>query len=69
MQEAQAKASQVVAIVDVKDLNVSESPEDILLSAVSGDQSRDRTDCALVVYPLAQVSSGELSFCTPRDYP
>jgi translation initiation factor 3 subunit A len=48
VQEAQAKASQVVAIVDVDDLEASESPEDILLSAVSGDQSRDRTDRALV---------------------
>ncbi|KAJ7641309.1 hypothetical protein FB45DRAFT_1000054 [Roridomyces roridus] len=45
--EAQAKAAVQVA-VDVEDLEASETPESILLGAVSGDQSKDRTDRALV---------------------
>ncbi|GJE94121.1 hypothetical protein PsYK624_102890 [Phanerochaete sordida] len=47
VQEAQEKADKVVA-VDVDDLEASETPESILLGAVSGDQSKDRTDRALV---------------------
>lgn len=46
--QAQVKANQVVELVDLDDLEAAESPEDILLSAVSGDQSKDRTDRALV---------------------
>ncbi|KAJ7210981.1 hypothetical protein C8J57DRAFT_1400296 [Mycena rebaudengoi] len=34
--------------VDVDDLEASETPESILLGAVSGDQNKDRTDRALV---------------------
>ncbi|KAI9570021.1 hypothetical protein HD554DRAFT_2086236, partial [Boletus coccyginus] len=45
--EAQEKADKAVA-VDVDDLEASETPESILLGAVSGDQSKDRTDRALV---------------------
>jgi translation initiation factor 3 subunit A len=45
--EAQAKAAVQIA-VDVDDLEASETPESILLGAVSGDQTRDRTDRALV---------------------
>ncbi|KAF8840291.1 hypothetical protein BDN67DRAFT_1069437 [Paxillus ammoniavirescens] len=45
--EAQDKADKAVA-VDVDDLEASETPESILLGAVSGDQSKDRTDRALV---------------------
>ena len=47
VQEAQEKADRAVA-VDVDDLEASETPESILLGAVSGDQSKDRTDRALV---------------------
>ncbi|KAF7324856.1 Eukaryotic translation initiation factor 3 subunit A [Mycena kentingensis (nom. inval.)] len=44
---AQEKAAVKVA-VDVDDLEASETLESILLGAVSGDQSKDRTDRALV---------------------
>ncbi|PIL32545.1 transporter [Ganoderma sinense ZZ0214-1] len=47
VQEAQAKADKAVAL-DVDDLEASETPESILLGAVSGDQTKDRTDRALV---------------------
>lgn len=53
--EAQAKADEVQAGLDqsttaanVEDLEASETPESILLSTVSGEQSRDRTDRAIV---------------------
>ncbi|KAG2135654.1 hypothetical protein BD769DRAFT_432447 [Suillus cothurnatus] len=46
--EAQEKADKVTGPVDVDDLEASETPESILLGAVSGDQSKDRTDRALV---------------------
>ncbi len=39
---------QAAVAVDVDDLEASETPESILLGAVSGDQSKDRTDRALV---------------------
>lgn len=45
--EAQEKAA-VKSAVDIDDLEASETPESILLGAVSGDQSKDRTDRALV---------------------
>jgi hypothetical protein len=48
VQEAQEKADKVVALIDVDDLEASETPEGILLGAVSGDQNKDRTDRALV---------------------
>ncbi|OCH86931.1 hypothetical protein OBBRIDRAFT_890151 [Obba rivulosa] len=48
VQEAQEKADQAVALTDVDDLEASETPESILLGAVSGDQNKDRTDRALV---------------------
>lgn len=48
VQEAQAQADKAVAALDIDDLEASEMPEDILLRAVSGDQSKDRTDRALV---------------------
>lgn len=47
VQEAQEKADKAVAL-DVDDLEASETPESILLGAVSGDQNKDRTDRALV---------------------
>ena len=47
VKEAQEKAA-VQVPVDVDDLEASETPESILLGAVSGDQSKDRTDRALV---------------------
>ncbi|KAJ8515451.1 hypothetical protein ONZ45_g7124 [Pleurotus djamor] len=47
VREAQEKAAIKVAL-DVDDLEASETPESILLGAVSGDQSKDRTDRALV---------------------
>lgn len=51
--EAQAKADEVQsslesATANVEDLEASETPESILLSTVSGEQSRDRTDRAIV---------------------
>ncbi|KAF8863761.1 putative eukaryotic translation initiation factor 3 subunit A [Acephala macrosclerotiorum] len=52
---AQAKADEVqsslettAATASVDDLEASETPESILLSTVSGEQSRDRTDRAIV---------------------
>lgn len=47
VQEAQEKAA-VKSAVEIDDLEASETPESILLGAVSGDQSKDRTDRALV---------------------
>lgn len=47
VREAQEKAA-VKSAVDVDDLEASETPESILLGAVSGDQNKDRTDRALV---------------------
>ncbi|KAG6826515.1 hypothetical protein H0H92_015507, partial [Tricholoma furcatifolium] len=47
VREAQEKAA-VKSAVEVDDLEASETPESILLGAVSGDQSKDRTDRALV---------------------
>ncbi|KAI9790467.1 MAG: eukaryotic translation initiation factor 3 subunit A [Peltula sp. TS41687] len=51
--EAQTKADEVQsslesATTNVEDLEASETPESILLSTVSGEQSRDRTDRAIV---------------------
>ncbi|KAJ9665500.1 eukaryotic translation initiation factor 3 subunit A [Coniosporium apollinis] len=52
--EAQAKADEVHAgtestsTTNVEDLEATETPESILLSTVSGEQSRDRTDRAIV---------------------
>jgi len=53
--EAQSKADEVSsaadngdAIANVGDLEASETPESILLSTVSGEQSKDRTDRAIV---------------------
>ena len=48
VQEAQEKADKAVALIDVDDLEATETPESILLGAVSGDQNKDRTDRALV---------------------
>ena len=46
---AQQKADEVQATIDgVDDLEASETPESILLATVSGEQSRDRTDRAIV---------------------
>ena len=50
---AQAKADEVQSSLEtttatVDDLEASETPESILLSTVSGEQSRDRTDRAIV---------------------
>jgi hypothetical protein len=47
VKDAQEKAA-VKSAVDIDDLEASETPESILLGAVSGDQSKDRTDRALV---------------------
>ena len=51
--EAQAKADEVHSTLEssssnVEDLEATETPESILLSTVSGEQSRDRTDRAIV---------------------
>jgi translation initiation factor 3 subunit A len=53
--EAQAKADEVQSSLDsttttqnIDDLEASETPESILLSTVSGEQSKDRTDRAIV---------------------
>lgn len=53
--EAQAKADEVQSSLDsatttsnVEDLEASETPESILLSTVSGEQAKDRTDRAIV---------------------
>lgn len=55
VETAQAKADEVqstlettAATASVDDLEASETPESILLSTVSGEQSRDRTDRAIV---------------------
>ncbi|KAL6753630.1 eukaryotic initiation factor [Haematococcus lacustris] len=45
-EEAQSKAAAVT--IDVADLEEDASPEDIMLSYVSGDKSKDRTDRELV---------------------
>lgn len=51
---AQAKADEVQASIEatgassVEDLEASETPESIVLATVSGEQSRDRTDRAIV---------------------
>ncbi|KAK7514730.1 hypothetical protein IWZ03DRAFT_223769 [Phyllosticta citriasiana] len=52
--EAQAKADQVQSSIEntttqnIDDLEATETPESILLSTVSGEQSKDRTDRAIV---------------------
>ncbi|KAJ5788699.1 Eukaryotic translation initiation factor 3 subunit EifCa [Penicillium paradoxum] len=52
--EAQAKADEIQSSIDaapssnVEDLEAIETPETILLATVSGEQSRDRTDRAIV---------------------
>jgi len=53
--EAQAKADEVQSTLEtsnqtqsIDDLEASETPESIMLSTVSGEQSRDRTDRAIV---------------------
>lgn len=55
VKSAQAKADEVqssiettAATASIDDLEASETPESILLSTVSGEQSRDRTDRAIV---------------------
>ncbi|KAG4025745.1 hypothetical protein MFRU_051g00100 [Monilinia fructicola] len=55
VKDAQAKADEVQSTLDttaatasVDDLEATETPESILLSTVSGEQSRDRTDRAIV---------------------
>ncbi|KAH6905115.1 translation initiation factor eIF3a [Coprinopsis sp. MPI-PUGE-AT-0042] len=48
VREAQEKAAVQQSALDVDDLEASETPESILLGAVSGDQSKDRTDRAVV---------------------
>ena len=57
VQEAQTKAEQVQSNLDsaaaqsvtnIEDLEASETPETILLATVSGEQSKDRTDRAIV---------------------
>ncbi len=45
VKEAQQQAA---VAVEIDDLEASETPESILLGAVSGDQSKDRTDRAVV---------------------
>ncbi|KAA8913279.1 hypothetical protein FN846DRAFT_930417 [Sphaerosporella brunnea] len=45
--EAQERAEQI-ALDQIEDLEASETPESILLSTVSGEQSKDRTDRAVV---------------------
>ncbi|CAG8452482.1 12541_t:CDS:2 [Ambispora gerdemannii] len=47
--EAQAKADQITLdALAIDDLEASETPESIMLSTVSGEQSKDRTDRAVV---------------------
>jgi translation initiation factor 3 subunit A len=57
VQEAQAKADQVQSTLEnttsdtnlnIEDLEATETPETILLATVSGEQSKDRTDRAIV---------------------
>jgi len=45
VKEAQQQAA---VAVEIDDLEASETPESILLGAVSGDQNKDRTDRAVV---------------------
>ena len=47
MTAAQAKADQIT-LDAIDDLEASETPESIMLSTVSGEQSKDRTDRAVV---------------------
>lgn len=47
VQEAQAKADQIT-LDGLDDLEATETPESILLSTVSGEQTKDRTDRAVV---------------------
>lgn len=46
--EAQAKADEAAKEVEVDDLEESETPESMLLGAVTSEESKDRTDRALV---------------------
>jgi translation initiation factor 3 subunit A len=46
--EVQSSLETTAATASIDDLEASETPESILLSTVSGEQSRDRTDRAIV---------------------
>lgn len=46
--EAQGKADAAAADLDVDDLEESETPENMLLGAVTSEETKDRTDRALV---------------------
>ncbi|TGZ84939.1 hypothetical protein EX30DRAFT_13220 [Ascodesmis nigricans] len=46
--EAQERAEQIIKLDQIDDLEASETPESVLLSTVSGEQSKDRTDRAVV---------------------
>ncbi|KAJ7879487.1 hypothetical protein B0H14DRAFT_2708816 [Mycena olivaceomarginata] len=68
VREAQEKAAVQIA-VDVDDLETSKTPESILLGAVSGDQSKDRTDRARVtpwLKFLSKTTPGSRSSTSPR---
>ena len=45
-EEAQAESKQ--SVVDIDDLDVLQTPESLLLSAVSGEDTQDRTDRAIL---------------------
>ncbi|KAK9833458.1 hypothetical protein WJX81_007146 [Elliptochloris bilobata] len=47
-EDAQSKAAEAQVTIDVEDLEADASPEDLMLSYVSGEKGKDRTDRELV---------------------
>ncbi|MCO5553558.1 hypothetical protein L7F22_007081 [Adiantum nelumboides] len=71
--EAQGKADAAAADLDVDDLEESETPENMLLGAVTSEETKDRTDRALVtpwlkfLWSRTAPRSTFPQQCPPRD--